>query len=252
MVTYKAGSPRRITIVLALVLLPVLSTSLSAAEIYIRPLVQYTWLPTSSRNAKSDPLNFPSFGGGVASPVPPVSTAKGSEYISEGSAAGFGIAVGAAVGREQRYEVGAEGTRTEFDGTYTLTPLRSYSTTGEVVAALPPRGGQPCHFEVRSVVATFRRWFGLSADQVRPYVGVVLGFTDIKFHPGGRDPNVIYYDDAGDTNISYGLGLGVRYKFSGHFAVEANYRFLDAGGLFTHADFYSPAHIVSVAIDGRF
>jgi len=48
------------------------------------------------------------------------------------------------------------------------------------------------------------------------------------------------------------LGMGVRVKISHHFAVEANYRFLNAGGVFAHADFYSPAHVFSPAIDGRF
>jgi len=112
--------------------------------------------------------------------------------------------------------------------------------------------GQPCSFAVTTVVATVRRWFGLSTDQVRPYVGIALGLTDVNFRPRDRAPNVVYYDQSGDTSITYGLGMGVRVKISHHFAVEANYRFLNAGGVFAHADFYSPAHVFSLAIDGRF
>jgi opacity protein-like surface antigen len=245
----KAGSSKWILILLAVGVLPLVSSSLAAAEIYVRPLVQYTWLPTSSRNAKNNPLGLFSFGGGVASSGP---SANGSDYVASSSAAGFGLAIGAAMGNEHRFEVGAEATTTEFNGTYTLTPNHSYTTTGELVPAGPPMPGQPCSFAVTTVVATFRRWFGLSTDQVRPYVGIALGLTEVNFHPGARASNVDYYDEAGDTNITYGLGMGVRVKISRHFAVEASYRFLDAGGVFTHADFYSPAHVFSLAIDGRF
>jgi len=249
MVIQKAGSSKCIFILLAVGVLPIVSSSLSAADVYVRPLVQYTWLPSSSRNAKSEHFGLPSFGGGVAPSGP---SANGSDYVASSSAAGFGLAIGAAMGNEHRFEVGAEATTTEFNGTYTLTPNHSYTTTGELVPAGPPMPGQPCSFAVTTVVATVRRWFGLSTDQVRPYVGIALGLTDVNFRPRDRAPNVVYYDQSGDTSITYGLGMGVRVKISHHFAVEANYRFLNAGGVFAHADFYSPAHVFSLAIDGRF
>jgi len=249
MITPKSGRSRRLFIALTLGLLPLAGSSLFAGEVYVRPLVQYTWLPSSSRNAKSDRIGLPSFGGGVASSGP---SANGSDYVASSSAAGFGLAVGAAMGKEHRFEVGAEASTSEFNGTYTLTPNHSYTSTGVLVPAGPTMPGLSCRFAVTTVVATFRRWFGLSADQVRPYVGIVLGLTEVDFHPGARDPNVTYYDKVGDTNITYGLGMGVRYKIGRHFALEANYRFLNAGGVFWRDDFYSPAHVFSLALDGRF
>jgi opacity protein-like surface antigen len=101
-------------------------------------------------------------------------------------------------------------------------------------------------------VATFRRWFGCSADELRPFLGAVIGFSEVMFYPGARDPNVNYYDYANDSSITYGLGGGVRYRVGRYINIEASYRFVEGGGVFSHTHFYSPAHLFSFGVEGRF
>jgi opacity protein-like surface antigen len=243
MVFNKAVGSRCVFLILALALQPIISTCLSAAELYVRPLVQYTWLPTSSRKADTAP-----FYAGDHIPA----AAAGVNNVVSSDSIGAGLAVGAAFGREQRFEVGAEVAETKFNGTYTLIPYGTYTSSGTYVPAGPPIAGQPFRLRVTSAVATFRRWFGRSTDELRPFLGAVVGFSEVTYYPGARDPSVMYFDTVGDSSIIYGLGGGVRYRVGRNINIEASYRFVEGGGVFSHNKFYSPAHIFSFGVEGRF
>ena len=250
MIIPKAKAIPRFIVVSALVILSTLCSNVAHArgEFYIRPLAQYTYVPASSRNADSDKTY--NYGGGVAFS----NSVIGTNYTLPTGTLGAGVSIGSAFGREHHFEVGAEVTQTKSTGTYFATPvIRSFNGSTVVYTPTGPGQVKPCDFKVTSVVATYRQFFGLQADQIRPYLGCILGLTDLSTFEGNEPPATTYVDYKADgIYLTAGLGAGVSIRLWRKASIEAGYRLLSSRDLSHSSDFYRFAHTLNIALQQRF
>lgn len=243
MIPRKTITPPRLFVVFTLAILPVLS--FGRAEPFVRPVAQYTWLPTSARDASRSHITT-----GGATPMGPL--ARIDSYTTESNGFGGGLAVGVAVGADNQFEIGVEGTLTRYDGTYKTTPLPYYEIVGSqaVLREGGPASLHSCTVTVRTVLSTFRQYFGKKPAKVRPYWALCLGTLDVEFD-GVELPKGSYnYDYRGDDlHLATGLGGGVLIRLGRKTYFEAGYRFLYATG---ENGLYRNAHTLNLALNQRF
>jgi len=128
--------------------------------------------------------------------------------ITIGGAAGLG----AMFGREQRFDVGAEISHFRYNGKFQYRYLDeggnlAWKKVSDTATVTP-------------VQAVFRYAFITENKNIRPYLGLSLGFSDLKFNGGPTPPIHIYLTGSFGGGISYQLDrqtsvmLGYRYFFS--------------------------------------
>jgi len=166
------------------------------------------------------------------------------DTVSAG-AFGAGIAVGGAFGKEGRFEAGAEISRSRFNGYYS-------ETTYSGIYANPVGYSTQRYsatYTVTPVQATFRYTFATRRDALRPYVGVVAGFTHVDLDERGEET-------SGDA-FTGGIGTGVSYRIGQTTCLNAGYQYLHSGVtsrflVATNIEFHYDAHVFTLAIDQRF
>jgi hypothetical protein len=247
MTTDKVTRVTRLIIIAALTFLP--SLCFGRAEIYARPVAQYTWLPVSGRNVDVHPV----WSYGVYS----TPMAIISNYTLSNGGLGVGLAVGAVLGKNRQFEVGAEATLTRYNCTYTITPLpyykNAFSENPTLVEPGPVSVGR-CTAVVRTVLTNFRRYLGNTEDQVRPYLGCFFGTLDANFSGKNLPSGSLYYYDRVNKgyNLATGLSGGAIIKLGQETYAEAGYRFLCSSEIGSHKGLYRNAHMINLALSQRF
>ena len=84
---------------------------------------------------------------------------------------------------------------------------------------------------------------------MRPYVGAVLGMTNVTLNEHGTETN-------GDA-FTGGIGAGVSYRIGRTTCLNAGYQYLHSGVTsrvfaLTNIEFHYNAHVFTLAIDQRF
>ena len=168
------------------------------------------------------------------------------EYSDTNIAVGGGLALGAAFGRDHRFEVGAEVTNTRYNSYYNEpTAYQSWP----VPLSLTPIAWTrvPATYNVTPILVTFRYSFATQNENVRPFLGVAAGLNLVK----------ISKSNLSDDGFSFtaGLGGGVSYRLGRMTMIEISYRYVtsdDAGDWYGMYHFKYNAHTVSIALDQRF
>jgi len=200
--------------VLGLILAIVGSTA--RAEFYLRPVAQYSVLTTSSGSDSAGAL-------------------------------GGGLALGAAFGRERRFDVGAELLFSQYDGTAN-EPTAYSNPTGSWFGSVPIAWKKvPASYNVTNALATFRYSFSEQNALVRPFIGCVLGFSSINIAKTGTDQSGV--------SVTGGLGGGASFRLGQRTRLDVGYRYVfstETSAIMSNSDFHYNAHVLSVALDQRF
>lgn len=240
--------PHRFLALSFVILLAIIPECIARPEFYVRPLAQYTNLPSSSR--KTDLKHSEVL---IANPGDRISS---RDYTVTEDSFNAGISIGIILGQERSLEIGVEAAKAKYSGRY-LTP--EYSGNYYSSSSSPPipvyraASTQTCSFSVQTVLASFRRNFGKKTDMVRPYVSVAVGtinydVTETERPSGFRDTPI---NGTNDSAI-WGLGGGVNIKLGKHADIEVSYRLLSTRGtLFNNDDFYGTAHVLSLGLGVR-
>lgn len=162
---------------------------------------------------------------------------------------GGGVALGAAFGKKQQYEAGAEITVSRSD-THSYT-YRDYS--GAVTTS--PMHGK---LEVDTCLATFRYSFNERDAAFRPYIDLLFGVSSVN------PPVTDGMDVDGGLALRGGAGGGISWKLGRLTHLQFGYRYLfsgEVGGQISFGansrptvvtDFRPTSHIVTLAVDQRF
>lgn len=158
---------------------------------------------------------------------------------------GGGLALGAAMGRQQSFDVGAEITATRYKGDF-----------NEPTAMVGPNPvgwtKVPATIRVDSCLATFRYSFTTKNERVRPFLGAAVGFSLVDI----SKPSI----GAQGTCWTASLGGGVSYRLSRLTCIDFGYRYVFSDsvadvileGSYHNNKFRPNAHVFTVALDQRF
>lgn len=197
------------------------TTFTADAAFYLRPEVQFSSLATSS-HADAD------------------------------MAVGGGLAWGGVFGRDQRFDVGVEITRTRYKGDF---DFRNYNAPGVQWTKVPAT----C--EVTPVQATFRYSFTTKNEKIRPYLGMAFGWSWVDIHNSTSSPGYAGGSSGGSGSCWTGsLGGGVSYQLGRLTSIELGYRYVFSDSI-SAFDFWNPhfgcnfrydAHVFTLALTQRF
>jgi len=194
------------------------------------------------------------FGGGSVRaefylrPVAQYSILTGSGSDSTG-ALGGGLSLGSAFGREHRFDVGAELLFTRYKGTYNEpTAVAYYGVPGSLSSGTPIAWKKvSASYNVTNALAAFRYSFLEQNAPVRPFIGCVLGLSNINILKTGAE-------DSG-VSVTGGLGGGASFRLGQRTRLNVGYRYVfssETSAIFTDATFHYNAHVLSVSLDQRF
>jgi len=202
-------------LVLAVALMFLVCGSCVRAEFYLRPIAQYSIL-------------------------------AGSGSDSTG-ALGGGLSLGAAFGRERRFDIGAEILHTSYNGTY--NEPTAYSNQGGWFGNTPIAWTKvPASYHVTNVLAAFRYSYSDQNTPIRPFIGCVLGVTRVGISKTG-------IQDDGGISFTGGFGGGASFRLGQRTRLDVGYRYVlssETSALFSSSNFHYNAHVLSVALDQRF
>ncbi len=236
-------TPRNL-IVLAITLLAPASAAHARPEYFVRPVAQYTWLPSNGTKSSLKHYESPTYPGVYS-----------RNYKASSDSFSGGITAGIRLGQERCNEIGVEWTTARFDGKYT-TP--DYSGSDQPSLSSPPvpyyiaSSTRKCSFSVKTVLFSYRRYFGLRADWVRPYLGVVAGALDYEVTvsdiPSGFKKTRPY--NVSNVYAALGLGGGVDIRLGKYGSINAGYRFMHGEPEpFDSDSFYRSAHVFNLGLD---
>ena len=161
--------------------------------------------------------------------------------ISDSGHFGGGFAAGAVFGERERFEVGAEISRLQFNGYY----------KGKKDSTGLPRDNGTAAFRVTPLLVTFRYYFTDKDVFIRPYVGAVLGYTQSEVTFLGVS------NTAG--GLSAGMSCGLSFALGQRLALDTGYRYINSSDAvdgwfldFSGNRFRYRAHILSLALNVRF
>jgi hypothetical protein len=192
------------------------------AAFYLRPEVQFSSLATSS-HADSD------------------------------VAVGGGLAWGGVFGRDQRFDVGVEITRTRYKGDFDF-PF--FNTPGVV-----ERRRVPTSCEVTPVQATFRYSFTTKNEKIRPYLCMAFGWSWVDISSPTPSPGYAGGSSGGSGSCWTGsLGGGASYQLGRLTSIEFGYRYVFSDSITTFhlwspsygCNFRYDAHVFTLALTQRF
>lgn len=234
-------------VLLALALLAITHDSFARPEFYVRPIAQYTWLPTAYRksSAKHNEI-FDAYAGS--------GSVASRNYTASSDSLGGGLSTGIILGKERSAEIGVEAAITRFDGSYT-TPEFNYYPGPPPTTAYKPATTQKCSFSVRTILASFRWNYGKNANVVRPFLGLAIGSIEYEITETERPPgfkNTPPFDGS-MGNIALAAGGGVNFRLGRHADIEVGYRLLHSTfSLFNDDRFYQFAHVLQLKLGARF
>ncbi|MFT3781445.1 MAG: hypothetical protein QM790_05455 [Nibricoccus sp.] len=227
------------------VVLAVLSCSIGACDLfanrpyfYVRPIAQYTRLPSSSR------ASFFYHSGSTVSSAGVISYDT-TRFSASSDGLGGGLSVGFVWGQNQSFEMGAEGTITRFTGSYIITQNNPYSSAT-----------YSGNMKVENVLASFRHYFGKKEAKLRPYYGAVLGNTDVSFSKPAGTPATSFSTALEGNRLTGGLGLGLVYKVAEATQIEAGYRIMQSERITfmgsSNSSLYEKSHTFSFSLRQHF
>lgn len=201
------GSKKTLAIIVGVLMFAVGGDTVRA-EFYLRPVAQYSILTDSTSDSTG--------------------------------ALGGGLSLGAAFGRERRFDIGAEVLFTRYNGTYKEPIASAY---GAPVAWK----NVSASYNVTNVLAAFRYSFSEQNAAIRPFIGFVLGLSNVNIMKTGTE-------DSG-VSVTGGLGGGASFRLGQRTRLDVGYRYVfssETSAIFTNSDFHYNAHVLSVALDQRF
>lgn len=160
---------------------------------------------------------------------------------------GGGIAVGAAMGRQQNFDVGAEYTSTRYKGTFESQTYNYPSGWARQVA--------PVRCTTDTILGTFRYVFGAKDKNFRPFLGLAGGFSSVHI----TAPSANAQASTG-TCWTAAVGGGVTYRVGRLTCIDFGYRYIFSDAIVPFGILYPNfsykfrynAHAITIALDQRF
>ena len=113
-------------------------------------------------------------------------------------------------------------------GNYAMSGNWALNTKNGVVGSYPPNLSYPSTYTLKSRVQTvmLNAYYDINTGtKFTPYVGAGIGYSHLK----AKIHDVDFSESKSDNNFTWQIGAGVSYAMTDNIALDAGYRYTDAG-----------------------